>query len=346
MKRRGVAAATSLAVLLGGCAQADSQRETVTLTTFVPHPDDVANGLAPASEPTGDGASSDRGAAFAAILDSLGPYESSYKDRFEPDGTYSYAIVEASGDNEPDMVVKVNAPEFSRVYLATAPAGETPVLSTAYLVHGAASAGGSRSWVSGSRSGQGLWETSGQSVDPMSTSKLYAPEGTNLVPTGKEIETRGMGEDQYEIAWIDSTDRSVLASLGADRAPTSGAAVAPAGTQYTGTVLALSTAEVMEGRPAPNGESLSNVYYVLQLDSPTDITARQAGGPSETRVKDQLSLGEISEYLDDSAQWAPYVGKRVTLTVDPETLWWQSDPSLPLGRPRAREPLAIEVQER
>ncbi|MCT1425855.1 hypothetical protein [Corynebacterium sanguinis] len=304
MRRTAAAAAiTAFCVVLTGCAGATSQRETVTITTYVPHPDDLADGesnaAAPAPEPIGDGNLSARRTALSEILDSLGPYSADPSSRFAPDGTYSYAIVEASGDNEPDMAVKVNAPEFSRVYLATAPAGETPVLGTSYLVHGAAGVGGSRSWVSASNSGQGLWETVGQSVQPMSTSKLYAPEGKTLVPTGREITTRGLGEDQYEIQWIDSTDRSGLASLGVAPAQPPAAAVSPAtpaGTQFAGTVLALSTAEVMNGEPAPNGESASNIYYVLQLDAPTPITAMQPGGDTVTRTKDQLSLGEHSKY--------------------------------------------------
>ncbi|MBA4504944.1 hypothetical protein ACUY28_08790 [Corynebacterium sanguinis] len=43
-------------------------------------------------------------------MDSLGPYSADPSSRFAPDGTHSCAIVEASGDNEPDMVVTVNAP--------------------------------------------------------------------------------------------------------------------------------------------------------------------------------------------------------------------------------------------
>ena len=78
-----------------------------------------------------------------------------------------------------------------------------------------------------------------------------------------------------------------------------------------------------------NGEPAPNVYYVLQLDAPTPIAAMRSGGGSVTRTTDQLFLGEHSEYHDDSAQWGPLVGKWVTLTVDPETMWWQSDPSLP-----------------
>ena len=149
------------------------------------------------------------------------------------------------------------------MYLATALTGVTPLLGSSYLVHGAAGVGGSRSWVYASNSGQGLWETVGQSVQPMSTSKLYAPEGTTVVPTGREVTTRGLGGDQYEIQRIDSTDRSGLASLGVAPTQPPAAAATPAGTQFTGTVLALSTTEVMNGEPAPN------VYYVLQLDAPT-----------------------------------------------------------------------------
>ncbi|MCT1805568.1 hypothetical protein M3B20_07505 [Corynebacterium sanguinis] len=209
------------------------------------------------------------------------------------------------------------------MYLATALTGVTPLLGSSYLVHGAAGVGGSRSWVYASNSGQGLWETVGQSVQPMSTSKLYAPEGTTVVPTGRQVTTRGLGGDQYEIKRKDSTDRSGLASLGVAPTQPPAAAATLAGTQFTGTVLALSTTEVMNGEPAPN------VYYVLQLDAPTPIAAMQSGGGSVTRTTDQLFLGEHSEYHDDSAQWGPLVGKWVTLTVDPETMWWQSDPSLP-----------------
>ncbi|WKD57920.1 hypothetical protein CAPI_06900 [Corynebacterium capitovis DSM 44611] len=344
--RRTVAALVCLSGLaLASCGSEDSTPvSTITMTTTV-SPSEDAPAAAPAASTSGDLAS-----AYAAVLDTPGDWAPSQDAYFEPDGTYSYAIVEATGDSIPDMVVRVNSKEFSHVYLATSTDGRTAIRTVSYLIDGARSAGGGRAKVSAAISGKGLWETSGQSIEETHTSKRFVLSGEKLVPDGTEIEVANTYQaptpaDHATIAWRDSTDRSGLDDLnaGSVSAPTPSPESQEMGNTYAGTVKALSTNEAAGGRPAPNGEAATNVYYVLELDAPTTVWAKSASnqGRPAPREGAQLALGEVSKYRDDSAQWDKYVGRRVIITVDPEKMWWPSDPSLPLGMARAHSPLSI-----
>lgn len=117
---------------------------------------------------------------------------------------------------------------------------------------------------------------------------------------------------------------------------------------YEGTVVSMSTAEVLDGRPAPNNDNPNNEYIVLLFDSPQDVTAQRLGGESDTEQKALLALGdkEITPYgtSDETGPWLDYVGKRVRLKVDPTTMYFPSDASLPLGAPRVGEHTAYSIE--
>lgn len=109
--------------------------------------------------------------------------------------------------------------------------------------------------------------------------------------------------------------------------------LAPGEYEYIGTVEKQTTEEVLNGRPDPNPNysKPSDRYYVLVLDEPTEITANKAGDRNFSQVNEIIDLGKNNGYLDSSARWEPYVGKRVRLIVTDGNLNYASDTSLPLG---------------
>ena len=102
---------------------------------------------------------------------------------------------------------------------------------------------------------------------------------------------------------------------------------------YSGYVRAKSTTEVMKGRQTPNGESLSNIYYVLELDSPMELPGHKGGVGAFSEIRPEFKLGEKSKYADSSAQFAELVDKKVTVYVGEQGFSYPSDTSLPLGMP-------------
>lgn len=102
----------------------------------------------------------------------------------------------------------------------------------------------------------------------------------------------------------------------------------------TGTVVDMTTSEIMEGQRTPNGEPETNGYIVLQLDSPQQITSRKSGSldlRESTVTEVSLATPNGSQ---SSINWTGYVGTHVTVTTTADGLWLPSDTGLPLGMVR------------
>lgn len=63
---------------------------------------------------------------------------------------------------------------------------------------------------------------------------------------------------------------------------------------------------------------------------PVEVTARKAG-EMRTATNTFGSLGQKADSRDDSAEWEPYVGKRVRITAPETSLGYQTDASLQNG---------------
>lgn len=105
----------------------------------------------------------------------------------------------------------------------------------------------------------------------------------------------------------------------------------------TGRVLELTNRDVSDSTIGANGEHADSRYYVLQLDEPTEITAKSAGdrGAPDRREVERILLGSItrSRYgtSDNRGDWPKYVTKRVTFDFPLENAWWPSDTRMPVG---------------
>lgn len=256
--------------------------------------------------------------AFCSVLLNPPTMAESRESRFHPTGAYSYAFVEATGDDSPYMLLRIEGEEFSRVLVYTLDDSGAPVAASGYLIDGAAGVGGSRARVLASASGAGVYQIDYQSVRPEGTSALYRLEGDSLVKgPSMTVEALSTPPDHVEIDWRPVTGRARPDSQNT--------------TTFTGTVREKSTSEVMKGLPVPNGEPESNRYYVLELDAPMTITGRSSGGGFLTRTITDAALGLRDEYSDNSARWVPLVESRVSITADNSDLWFPSDTGLPLG---------------
>ena len=282
---------------------------------------------------------------YREILANPGDHPVNPAARYSPTGQYSYALVEANSGGNPELLLAVEAEEFSPVIVFTTDGAEKgkATASTDNLIFGASSVGGARIRLESSASGTGIYQIDSQSTSPKATSQKYTLEGTKLVKSGspEEMDVMGQLPDHQLIEWTPSDDTAALragleGSIGSEPEDAAKSDKPEASESngddfvFTGVVRAWSTTEALRGAPTPNRDDPNNIYYVLVFDEPLEITAFKPGS-DYTQVNEFISLGEKDPYNDDSAEWEPYVGKRVKLTVPRKQAHYSSDTSIPLG---------------
>lgn len=322
----------------------------------LPEPGAQSSSESTSQEPSLDDAT--WAATYRSILANPGEYPVNPAARYTPTGEYSYALVEANGGGNPELLLAVEGTEFNPVIVFTTDGAEdgTATASTENLIFGVASAGGARSRLESSAAGTGVYQVDSRSTSPTATSQKYTLDGTGLAKSGpsEDFDNMTILPDHQVIKWTPSTDISALrAGLAGSIAPEGFIAGGRNGTDLVdlsefeggpsdkpsasgdtvtlnGVIRAWSTEEALQGQPAPNPEDPNNVYYVIIFDKPVEITGMKAGS-DYTQVNDFGVVGKKERQRDDSAEWEPYVGKRVTLTVPTKTFMYPSDTSLPLG---------------
>ncbi|PAT10781.1 hypothetical protein CKJ80_05270 [Corynebacterium hadale] len=266
----------------------------------------------------------------------------------EPTGSYSYALVEATGDDVPELLLKQDSSEFAPVLVFTIGDDGKAHPSTNVLIDGVRSAGGSRAAVVASATGEGLYQENHNGMRPEVDFQLYSVDGDTLTKVGapEEAHIDAIPEKYQQITWTSTTDPSALQQgAPAAAAPAEGAQdEAPADDmvlgegEFVGTVEELTIEEALAqaGADDPSAPESGSKYWVLHFDGPQDISANKGGsrGPvTQTTEYMRLGYSEITSYGNHEAgtEWAQYVGKRVKVSLDPSTLSWPSDVSYPLG---------------
>lgn len=301
--------------------------------------------------------------AYGDVLDS--PHNvvtNEVRDSHLAYGTFSYAIANVTGDERPEMLFKKDVQGYSPVSVFFPGPDSGSVRNTKEVIlYGSSSAGGHHTSIATSKSENGLYEIGYHWRQPEMRSIKYLVQGGKIVRSHAEDYTKMDAplSDHQAVAWFKSTDRSGLQQLAKGTLPStstnmteiapdpgpdevssdsekgetanSGAGQAVQG--YSGYVRAKSTTEVMKGRQTPNGESLSNIYYVLELDSPMELSGKKGGVGAFSEIRPEFKLGEKSKYADNSAQFAELVDKKVTVYVGEQGFSYPSDTSLPLGMP-------------
>lgn len=323
---------------LTGCGSDGSTEAAVPTTTVTEQAEPTVTAAedAPAEADSPTTALAD---AFQQVLAAPATHPVNSAAEYSPTGTYSYAIVEATSDSSPEMLLRVNSREFSPVLVFTS--GDTPdelVRSTDVLIQGAAGVGGSRARLVASQSGAGIHQIDHHSLRPTGRSTLYSLQGTSLRQSSAPVEftLETPLPDHQDIIWYESTDLQGIEALRTGSTP-SVAAPTPvppvmdtSAHQFTGRVTEQSTSEVMKGQPTPNGEPETNRYLVLVLDQPMEVTAQTAGRDTRTRTISEVSLGERTAAGPEN-EWSQHIGQQVTVGADPHQIRYPTDTGLPLG---------------
>ena len=108
---------------------------------------------------------------------------------------------------------------------------------------------------------------------------------------------------------------------------------------FTGEIATYNYEAVVEMQGYPDYNEAytdkTQVYRIIVLDEPQEVTLQAVDGPytGTLRFLTVKTEAGVPEDLD---------GHNIVFSIDPETTWWPSDTSIPLGQPKTRD---IHVME-
>ncbi|MDY3126862.1 MAG: hypothetical protein SOW59_01845 [Corynebacterium sp.] len=323
---RELKASTAVAVsafILTGCSfGGGSELPPVTQTIYTTIDDEPAVDANAGNNGDPVAASDAAAATFADVLAHPGTIPVSPAARYEPKGTYSYTFTDIDADGIEDMLLRVDSEEFAPVIALRADGKGGYVASKDVLIDGAAGAGGSRAWVHATTDGDGIIQEDGGSTSPTKNATRFRMEGNSLVEGEKTThEYRSPIPNSKQINWLDTV-------TGQSRNPGLVQQAAPVGATLTGTIQVLTNAELLRGRPTPNGEPADETHLVFVYDSPQKLEGYKA---SPHKVVEESWCAAFGEDAKVAFDWRSYVGKRVTITYDPDYVFHKTDTSLPPG---------------
>ena len=360
--RRLLPLVAAFSLLLAGCDFApgeDAPRTTITTTiTTSAQPEDTTS-----EEPSEDEASSVEAAALNAYREVIAnpeDYPVNPAAQYEPRGGYQYSLVEATSDNTPELLVRVNGMEYSPVLVFSYDSGsETAVQTDDVLIDGAAGAGGGRSRVWASKAGEGLYQVDYHSLRTEAYSSLFHIAGSSLKNVENQVKfnIKTPADDHQPIVWYDTTEPEGFNIVqGAGGAAPGVEEITPYGTANTETEAEVATADgtyrfsgevvIMTNADLPespaNGEPLDQEHIILTLDSPQEVTAQTPANSHRTATMTQVVLHPYnSDKPIEHSKWMPYVGQHITITSTPEQMSYPSDTTMPLGMLRVRDAVSI-----
>ena len=260
--------------LVSGCA-GGGERETVVVTsTQWVDPDSGAVAEPDAGETKAEGEAenaADWRTEYEWVLSHPGNYPVNAAAQYTPDGTYEYALVEATGGGTPELLLAVGGSDTTPVIVFTIGDDGKARASTDVLMMGAPGNGGGRLAVRASASGRGVYQISGSSLGKESVSELFALNGTSLSGGTKEnFPSDGLLPDHQLIDWIPVSNLQPLHDGNLTVLPPSGESVSGGDSQtapsnqieFVGNVVRKTGEELM----APRG--LDTVSYT-HLTLPT-----------------------------------------------------------------------------
>lgn len=354
---------------VAGCGGGDATDATQDAARFtsVQAEGSETTSAAETTEPSSE-RPADTGAAWKReyewVLEHPDDYPVNSAAQYTPGGASKYAIVEATGGGTPELLLAVGQGYTNPVIVFTIGPDGKAVASTDVLIIGTPGNGAAREMVWAAEDGKGLYQISGSSRSSQALSRHFVLDGTSLTKTSEsDINWEAPGSEYLGIDWVDINNRQPLtegtltvaplgggaASAGVANATSSAAAPAAGQVQLTGTVRAVTGAELQAGSGygMPNGEDPQSVYYVLWFDSPQDVTGKKLT-EYVTKRQEFAALGKretmASGYPNtDGLEWADRVGQRVTLTVDQDGLWYPTDAGMPLGAVRVGSDYTVDV---
>lgn len=364
MSKRLLPLAALISLSLAGCDSSSEPVPTITTTITSTAAEEAtmeASSAGESSEPSQDddvaAAAKD---AYFKVLENPSVYPVHNAEDYELDGKFRYALVEATGDEIPELLLQVGGKEYSPVIVfAYKESTNEAKQIQEVLIRGASGAGGHRLQVWASRSGNGLYQIENHSIQPEALSTLFVVNTMALVAASPEenFDINYPLEDHHPVVWFASDDPEGMEIVqgvgGTAEEPdistnvTKSSEVTPDDGNYrfTGKVVVKTNEELMGGGEMPNNEPRDNEHIVLVLDTPVEVTAQSYAGPrsSQTAVMTEISLPGGYEYGSISGNpWASYIGQRITITSSPDQLKYPSDTSMPLGVVRVTDFISVD----
>lgn len=287
---------------------------------------------------------------YRAIVTQADTYD--YGSGGTPTG-YTYALVQMQpGDTVPTLLLEQDTSEylqFARVFQYDPESGTMHQPDNS-LMEGTAMVGGFRGGLSMMGDGNGIQVFEMYSGTGSTTISRATLSGDSLVT---EIVWDGFFDqipesldNTIQIEWHDISDLSALDSWtpGADTSaqpsetdaaettlPTDGDRIV-----FRGTLNSYSYDEVvtLQSEPDPNAgwSDTSAVFWLILPDPPQPMTLRSGDGLGSREGTVNMINVSYAAGLEDLKQ---YAGQPLIFSIDPDTTWWPSDTSLPLGQPSA-----------
>lgn len=349
------------------CACSPSAEPVFITATEIVDPDSGEVYTTVMDEPAARSAQKDASSAvdwqseYASVLDKADTFDFDVPNpagtevEFVPNGDFQYALVEATGGGAPELLlsqmsIDAYSNHFARVLVFSVDSGSLVQASNG-LTYGAAGAGGFRAGVEASQLGLGLYQSQWYSGTGDGESVWCVLDGDSLETEGEPrgIRSTSLPRLHLVVDWTPISDRG---PLGAGELTVSNPEVDNQNPVdgpdevITGTVVKKTAAELTPDG-TPNGEAMDSEYFLLQLDAPREFTDHLHAGSVYTSTTEYVDLGmreHAGSYSSiDGIEWESLVGKRVTITVDPSYVRFQTDASMPLGALRVYHYESVEI---
>lgn len=255
-----------------------------------------------ASEDAGPSAAADWQREYEWVLAHPGDYPVNSAAQYKPDGTYQYALVEATGGGR--LAVWASA-SGNGVYQISGSSMGKELTSQRFTLDGTSLRGGEKeSFPSGGQL------PDHQLIDwtPVSNTQLLYDGNFAALPSAGENVSRG--------------DTSAAASENQ--------------IEFVGNVVRKTGEELMapRGLGMPNGQDPQSEYFLLWLDEPMTVTG-SVGGGTDTKEIQYVALGSRELWPrgpeEINTEWEDRVGERVKILKNKEDIGFPSDTSMPLG---------------
>lgn len=334
--------------VVSGCA-GGGERETVVVTsTQWVDPDSGSVVESDAGETKAEGEAenaADWRTEYEWVLSHPGDYPVNAAAQYTPDGTYEYALVEATGGGTPELLLAVGGSDTTPVIVFTIGDDGKARASTDVLMMGAPGNGGGRLTVLASAGGRGVYQISGSSLGKESVSELFTLHGTSLSGGTKEnFPSDGLLPDHQLIDWIPVSNPQPLHDGNLTVLPPSGESASRGEPQtassneieFVGNVVRKTGEELMapRGLDMPNGQDPQSEYFLLWLDQPMSVTGFVGGG-TDTKEIQYVALGSRELWPrgpeEKNIEWEGRVGERIRILKDKDDIGFPSDTSMPLG---------------
>lgn len=279
----------------------------------------------------------------------------------DPTGEYRYALARIAPEDTVPALLLEQGTAFGVYHVLVFrydADGKTVIQAADALMEGEATMGGFRGSLSMMGDGNGIRALEMSSGSGDMTISRVTLDGSALV---RETAWEGRfdqmpdGMNSFtQIAWHDASDASALGSWTPDAlqpvpmpaeptgepAPvTDGEPALPADGDrivFRGTLNSYSYDEIvaLQGEPDPNAEwaDTSEVFWLILPDEPQAMSLGSSGGGGFTEGTVDMISVTYAQGLEGLKQ---YEGQQLIYSIDPNTTWWPSDTSLPLGKPLA-----------